>query len=283
MRHRRAAAFVALLAVLVAGLAVPAAAAGWITTTVSFTSGGRTRLYLVERPAEPGSASLPVVVELHGCCTTPSFELTRSGFETAARGAILVFPAGYQEVWNAGACCGDSQADDVSFIAAVVERVLASSPRADPSRVYLVGYSNGGRMAYRVACERPGLFAAVAVFGAVDAFACGHRSPVPILLAAGTDDPELVVTYGFAHVVNGYAEPTLTQEALSAAVANGCARSTVTSSATVSTTTWAACSSGSPVVLMRYLGAAHDWPAGMAAVMWRFFTGIAAARDSSRV
>jgi polyhydroxybutyrate depolymerase len=273
MLVRRVAAVTALLALLMAGLAVPAAAAAWVRTTVTLTSGGLTRSYLEVRPAGTGSESLPVLVELHGCCTTPAFELSRSGFLTAARRAILVYPAGYDGYWNAGACCGDTRADDVSFVAAVVRRVLAESPRADPSRVYLAGYSNGGRMAYRIACQRPGLFAAVAVFGAVSAFACAAPAPVPILLAGGTDDPDVTVR----HLIQGYLEPTLTREALTYVAADGCSPAgSDTASGTVRTTTWADCSSG-PVVLMCYLGAGHAWPVGLAAVIWRFFTSRAVA------
>jgi polyhydroxybutyrate depolymerase len=276
MLPRRIVAFGALLALLVAGLAVPAAAAaGWARTTVTYTFEGVTRSYVEARPAGADATSLPVLVELHGCCTTPYFELNRGGFEAATgQRAILVYPAGYDEVWNAGACCGSTQVDDVAFVADVVSRVLASEPAADPSRVYLVGYSNGGRMAYRMACQRPGLFAAIAVFGAVNAFACPAALPsTPVLLAAGTDDPEVTVPAdGIPRVVHGYFEPTLTRQALAYVDANGCTGAGLTStSGSVLTTTWARCSSGAPVVLRRYVGAGHAWPSDLSAVIWAFF------------
>jgi polyhydroxybutyrate depolymerase len=238
-----------LVLVLLAGLLV--VPSGFTISTVLLRIDGLTRSYLVVEPVRR-TEKMPVLVELHGCCTTPWVELDRSGFiEATSEQAILVYPSGYQEVWNAGACCGSTNVDDVSFISDVVSRVLASTPEADPSHVFLAGYSNGGRMAYRMACERPGLFAAVAVFGAVSAVDCPSVAPIPILIAAGVDDPELVVPeFGIPHVVHGFIECSVTGEALLYAAANG----------------WA------DVSLVLYPGG-HEWPAGLAAVMWRFFTG----------
>ncbi|HEY0530591.1 MAG TPA: dienelactone hydrolase family protein [Actinoplanes sp.] len=242
-----------LLLLLSGGLAVPG---GYVISTVLLRSGGLTRSYVVVRPAHP-SGPLPVLVELHGCCTTPWAELARSGFVEATGGAaVLVYPAGYDERWNAGACCGNQGVDDVAFITAVIRRVSPRSP------VYLVGYSNGGRMAYRLACERPELFAAVAVFGAVSAFPCPNPSPVPILIAAGTDDPELTVpAAGIPHMVGGLLEPSVTGQAEIYAAANGCRG-------------LAGCGS---VVLRLYPGAGHAWPPDLAAVIWSFFRGRALA------
>lgn len=242
-----------LLAVLVlllsSGLAVPG---GLVISTVVLRSGGLTRSYVVVRPIHAVDA--PVLVELQGCCTTPWVELARSGFIGATGGAaILVYPAGYQERWNAGACCGSAKVDDVAFLTAVIRKVSPRSP------VYLVGYSNGGRMAYRMACERPDLFAAVAVFGAVSAFPCAHPPPMPILIAAGTADPELTVpAYGFPHRIGGLLEPSVSGQAAIYAAADR--------------------PLGLPAVLRLYPGAGHEWPSDLAGVIWRFFGAIPRAR-----
>ena len=44
--------------------------------------------------------------------------------------------------------------------------------RSTPARVYLVGYSNGGKLAWSLACGHPALFAAVATYGAVPLTPC---------------------------------------------------------------------------------------------------------------
>jgi poly(3-hydroxybutyrate) depolymerase len=276
---RRIAATIVLVSILGAVLTPPAARTGWVRTTVSISLGGVPRGYLVVRPADSGSASLPVLMELHGCCTTPDAELARSGFLDVTGPAILVYPAGQDRYWNAGACCGTTGADDVAFLTAVLKQVLAGQAGADPSRVFLAGYSNGGRMAYRMACERPGLFAAVAVFGAVNAKACADPAPVALLVAAGTADPELTISAtGGRHTDDGYLEPTVEQQVEQYRRANGCRAGPTTSVAgTVTSTAWTACGSGDPVQLSLYAGADHAWPVagggtpGVAAVIWAFF------------
>ncbi|GAA2558315.1 hypothetical protein GCM10010435_31660 [Winogradskya consettensis] len=238
--------------------------AGLIRTTYTITVAGLTRSYLVVRPAT-SDRPLPVLVELHGCCTTPDVELARSGFLDVTGPAILVYPAGYQQHWNAGACCGTTRADDVAFITAVVSRILSSSPAADPARLYLAGYSNGGRMAYRIACEKPSLFTAVAVFGAVNAMACPDPAPVSLLVAAGTADPDVtVLDDGPRHTTNGYLEPTVSEQAAQYVRADGCSPSP--------TTIWNECASGKRVQLTLYEGAGHGWRTDIARLFWDFFT-----------
>jgi polyhydroxybutyrate depolymerase len=265
----------ALLALLMAvGPALTPPALRWVRTTVTITVDGLARSYLLVRPVSVAS-SLPVLMELHGCCTTPEYELTRSGFKDVTGPAILVYPAGYHEYWNAGACCGDTRADDAAFITAVVRRVLAGQADADPSRVYLAGYSNGGRMAYRIACSAPALFTSIAVYGAVDAQACPAPAPVSLLVSAGTADPEVAVTALSArHTVNGYLEPTVDDEIAQYRAADGCpaAPVTVAVSGSLTSRTWTSCVTGAIVQLSLYAGGDHAWPSSVAAVMWTFFT-----------
>jgi polyhydroxybutyrate depolymerase len=276
---RIVAAVVVLVSVLAATLAPPPARPRWVRTTVSITVAGLARSYLVVRPTDSGTASLPVLMELHGCCTTPDVELDRSGFLDVTGPAILVYPAGYEKHWNAGACCGATKADDVAFLTAVVKQVLARQAGADARRVYLVGYSNGGRMAYRMACERPRLYAAVAVFGAVNAKACPVPAPVSLLVAAGTADPELAISATAArHTVRGYLEPTVEEQVGQLRRANGCRAAPATTTAgKLTSTTWTDCVSGDLVQLSLYAGGDHAWPQAdgatpaVAQVIWTFF------------
>lgn len=272
-----------VVSVVASTLAPPSARPRWVRSTVSITVAGLARSYLVVRPAGSATDSLPVLMELHGCCTTPRVELERSGYLDVTGPAILVYPAGYQQHWNAGACCGTAKADDVAFLTAVVKQVLADQPGADPGRVFLAGYSNGGRMAYRMACEQPGLFAAVAVFGAVNAKACPAAAPMSLLVAAGTADPDVAVTALDArHKAHGYLEPTVEEQTEQYRQANGCRAGPVTTTAgTLTSRTWTGCGSGDLVQLSLYVGGTHAWPAatgatpGMAQVSWAFFRRVA--------
>lgn len=93
--------------------------------------------------------------------------------------------------WNAtDACCdfGPLNVDDVGFFRAIVER--AKSEFA-VTKVFVVGHSNGGFMALRLACEASDVFdGIVSVSGSTwnDAAKCPDGRAVPVLLVHGTAD-----------------------------------------------------------------------------------------------
>jgi polyhydroxybutyrate depolymerase len=253
-----------------------------VTTTVSLNYLGVARSYLLSRPATTSTTKLPVLIELHGCCATPQQEEDRSGFLDVTGPAIVVYPAGIDESWNAGSCCHGAQAhgvDDVGFITTVVGQVLATQPDAAANRVYLAGYSNGGKMALRMACEAPTLFAAVASYGAVNAKPCTNPAAVSLLELAATGDPELTIgPGGTPKVENGYTEPTVVAQVEQYRQADACNDVTTTATqGTLTTTTWTECASGRLVQLGLYQGGDHGWPTGDGAtasaeqVMWNFF------------
>ncbi len=66
-------------------------------------------------------------------------------------------------------------------------------PAVDPGHarpVYVVGYSNGARLAYRVACTDPGLFDAYAAVKGGPSPDCMVSKPVTIAQLASLDDTE---------------------------------------------------------------------------------------------
>ena len=145
--------------------------------------------------------------------------LDKSDYE----GFILVMPNGYGASWNAGTCCGDASAeqlDDVALMRAIFEQV-SEHVNVDRGRVYATGFSNGGFMSYRLACDAADIFTAVApsaggigtnelsassdfiavgsAIGATNASsdftACAPSQPISVLDLHGTDDP--LVPYSF--------------------------------------------------------------------------------------
>jgi polyhydroxybutyrate depolymerase len=258
----------------------------WMTTNATLTVGGIARRYLLVRPAARFSkGALPVVVVLHGRNATPEIEEQRTGFPAIAGPAVLVYPAGYQESWNAGACCAgahEAGVDDVAFLDDVVHRVLASQKDAAADRVFLVGFSNGGKMAFRLTCAEPKLFAAVAVVGAVPVSTCDHPPAVPFAELVFDADPLFTLTPAQPHKpVNGFSQASIEEEAAALRTANGCqgdGQPQVQGSLTV--TRWADCRTGKPVELGLYHGNTHVWPTGDAAtpaagqVVWAFFRSI---------
>lgn len=86
---------------------------------------------------------------------------------------------------------GQSSADDVSFLRALLNRV-EQEYGTDPDRVYVTGNSNGGLMAYRLLVDMPERFAAAASFIAnlpvQSAVLHAPSRAVPLLLWHGTQD-----------------------------------------------------------------------------------------------
>lgn len=140
-------------------------------------------------PARP----TPVMVALHPFAADGAMMARTSGFDAVAdrAGFLVAYPTGTGTVpflrWNVGIEKGAGP-DDLGFIDRILDD-LAGSARIDPRRVYAAGFSNGAMMAYRLASERSGRFAAIAgVAGTmVDAPIRAGR-PVPILHFHGSDD-----------------------------------------------------------------------------------------------
>jgi polyhydroxybutyrate depolymerase len=245
------------------------------------------RSYLVARPRLVGTAKLPILVVLHGQLATPEGEMARDGYLDVVWPAIVVYPVGYDTSWNAGACCGAAQElniDDVSFVTAVVQQVERNQADAS-TRAFLVGFSNGGRLVFNMACYQPQLFAGFAVVSAAAVMTCPHRAPVPFLYLAGDADTELTITPSQPPVViNGFAQPSVDEIIGDYESANGCPPTPVqTTSGTATSELWKGCATGDPVELVLYHGQEHSWfqadgqtPSAQA-VTWKFFTSLTGA------
>ena len=95
--------------------------------------------------------------------------------------------------WNAtDACCDFDKVpvDDVAYVGAIIDDVAAHY-NVDAKRVFVVGHSNGGFMAHRLACDiAPRIAAIVSLAGAQwkDATLCKPSEPVSILQVHGDKD-----------------------------------------------------------------------------------------------
>jgi polyhydroxybutyrate depolymerase len=111
-------------------------------------------------------------------------------------GFLAVYPSGTGQnpnflTWNAGNCCGyaaQENVDDVGFIRALLDDI-ARVAVIDSNRVFAAGMSNGGMLAYRLACELSERIAAIAsVAGPMAIDTCRPTRPVSILHFHGTAD-----------------------------------------------------------------------------------------------
>ncbi len=246
------------------GVRVPA---GWTSTVQQVQSGVLLRDYVVVRPTAGGSGPLPVLVVLHGHGMTPAGVARVTGFLPVVGRAVLVYPAGFGQSWNAGGCCGLARAagvDDVSFLTTVVHDVLASVPGTSAQDVYLAGFSNGGRMAYRLACANPGLFAGVAAVEAVPVPECIPPRPVSIAIVAYQQDPYLSISsQDPTRVVRGMAEPRVNDVVAQWRQIDGCVGNpTVKQTGTAIVSLWSTCQNQTRVQYALYVGGAHRWPQG---------------------
>jgi methanethiol S-methyltransferase len=166
----------------------------------SFEVGGHERRALIHLP-EGLSPGAPVVIAYHGSGGSPErfrhflgAELERLAVE---QGFILAYPEAFQGSWNecrieASSVVRGLGVDDVAFTRRLIAH-LVRIHRVDPAQVFVLGFSGGGQMAYRLVLEAPGVVAGAAVFAAnlprEDHSACqAAGSPPPLVLAAGSAD-----------------------------------------------------------------------------------------------
>lgn len=146
----------------------------------------------------------PLLVVLHGYAVSGYLVLALTGLRDLGDDArvLLVAPeavvgADGAPSWNIeGSCCNQHDTDDVAYISELVEEI-ASVYNVDRDRIYAFGHSNGGLMAYHLACERPDLFAAIAsLAGPTVGSSCAPSQPVSILHVHGTDDDQVLIGGG---------------------------------------------------------------------------------------
>lgn len=149
----------------------------------------------------------PLVVMLHGYGVTGAIQEQYFKFRPVAEANTWLYAipdgtkdASNRQFWAAtNACCGTG-VDDVAYLTAVIDDVAAQYS-VDPKRIYLLGHSNGGFMAHRMACDRADKIAAiVSLAGATwnDASACTPTGPVAVAQVHGTLDATILYDGGTA-------------------------------------------------------------------------------------
>lgn len=239
-------------------------------TNGSILHNGITRNYIVYVPAayQPGN-SWPLVFVLHGFTQTSSAIMGVSGFNAIADTGefIVAYPNGVGNAWNTNSgMTGGSTADDIGFISALTDTLYALY-NIDTNRVFSCGFSAGGYMSHRLACESPRCYAAVAsVSGtmSVNAFnACAPARDISVMQIHGTSDA--IVSY------NGSAQggKSVTDVIGLWVGQNSCATPpqvqllpdiNTQDNSTVEKSVYAPCSTGTEVNLYKVIGGGHQWP-----------------------
>jgi polyhydroxybutyrate depolymerase len=153
-----------------------------------------------------GTAALPFVLLLHGYGIDGEDMVRFTNFQTAAETNNVIFasPSGNVDgngsnFWNASPACCDffgTDVDDSAFLRGVIDGARATA-NIDPARIFVIGHSNGGFMAHKLACEHSDVIAAVAsLAGGIDALSCEPAQPVSVLQMHGTADTTIRIAGG---------------------------------------------------------------------------------------
>jgi len=116
----------------------------------------------------------------------------------ASSGLVYCYPDGItnpigRRFWNATDACCDffgAGVDDAGYLRGLIEEI-GSTLAIDRKRVYLFGSSNGGFMAYRMACEFSDVIAGIASRAGTTTLGetnCRPSQPVNVLHIHGTAD-----------------------------------------------------------------------------------------------
>ncbi len=243
----------------------------------SIEVGGLSREFILHLP-DGLPVGAPLVVVLHGYSDSAQAISGYSGMDAVAdrEGFAVVYPQGMIDelgysYWEVGYAFHDGSVDDVGFLLALRELLLADQG-LDPDAVFVTGMSNGGDMSYRMACEGGGAIRAVApVAGCLMSWlaeSCAPSPEVPLLEIHGTLDrttpwegdpdgsdgygPYLGTAESVGHFVLAYGLDVEETEALpDLDPADG---------STVIAHRWSRAGSSTAVWLYEIDGGRHDWP-----------------------
>ncbi len=225
-------------------------------------------------PAYSPASSSPLVIALHGGGHNADMMETITNLSNKAdeENFIVVYPNGINflgiRTWNAGTCCGPAvtyNVDDVGFIVKMINK-LRNTYAIDTNKIFVTGASNGGMLAYRLACEKSDLFAAVAPVATtmVNTSPCNALRPVPILHIHSLPDTRVPYYGGYGTSYAGVYMPPIDSVINVWANIDGCPGSwnVIYNQNGVLGKGWSNCSNCSEVFVYTTSDGGHSWPGG---------------------
>jgi poly(3-hydroxybutyrate) depolymerase len=255
--------------------------------TLTFTGG------LPAPPAAAAARDPARRVDSQGCGRRPPVRPGRSGdLEVAAdpalsagaerRGYRVHVPTGYRHGRPFWASSGRVELgiDELRFTTDLLDD-LQGRLCVDPARVAAAGFSAGGGVTARVACELAGRVAAVATVAAAlftEPVECRPSRPIAVLSMHGTADEVLPYGGQDASVASPLPLPALPAWLGEWAARDGCPGDPAVflDTAEVTGVRWSGCRDGTEVVHYRINGGTHQAPRAIAGrpfaeVVWEFF------------
>src|SRR5437667_1606905 len=170
-------------------------------STQTIASGNLDRTFLLHLSPSYGRQPLPLIISYHGYSWTDQMMVGATRFNQLAdqegfKGFLAAYPQGYESpsTWNAGngAYGPTGGEDDIQFTRDMLT-YLEKNYCVDSQRIYVVGFSLGGGMAYRLACDLSDQITAIAT--ASGAYyplpeGCQPARPLPVLEFHGLADKD---------------------------------------------------------------------------------------------
>jgi poly(3-hydroxybutyrate) depolymerase len=133
-----------------------------------------------------GSGSAQQVIEGTGATESPFYGL----WNLANNSTIFVAPEGLNASW------ANTNGQDIAFTDAMLAQVKAALC-IDTSRIFANGFSYGAGMSYALACARPDVVRAVALYSGAELSGCaGGTKPVALYASHGLTDSTLNIDGG---------------------------------------------------------------------------------------
>ena len=233
--------------------------------TDSFEFEGQERTHMLFIPdSYSDSQNYPLLIDLHAFEWTAEHEMNYTQLNQVAEnyGFMVVYPSAIEN-WNS-----TPDVNDVEYIDALID-TLSEGYSIDLERIYATGFSQGGLMAYKLACQLSHRIAAIAAVAAgVPASIlrnCNPLRPVPVLHIHGTQDREAPIigelddTTGFVSVhrtLNYWIAFNNCVETETAKLED----SDQTDSSTVEKTSYTNCDNDSDVIYLKVISGGHTWP-----------------------
>ncbi len=234
------------------------------------------RAYIVKLPKtyyDSVRRLYPLVIALHGTGGSARQMETTYGLNEKGdkEGFVVAYPEGVRSsgplgirTWNAGTCCGyamENKVDDVAFIRELISH-LTSQFAIDPKRIYVTGMSNGGMMAYRLACELAEKIAAIGpVSSTMTTTRCEPARAMPIMHIHSLLDTKVPYSGGIG--IGGYRFSGVDSILNVWAIKDQCDEDPViVDNGHYKVTTWGCESTGAIKSYVTYDGG-HSWPGGL--------------------
>lgn len=178
---------------------------------VGFVHDGETRESLLYVPDSYNpTEGAPLMLSFHGFGLDSQSQLEQADMRSLADrdGILLAYPQGTLlggfPHWNALPNSPENKTavDDLGFVRELISQIESDYP-INRERIYASGFSNGGMMAYALACYENGLVAAVAVVSGQlldNGETCSPESPIGVIMLHGTDDRVIPYEGGFGQL-----------------------------------------------------------------------------------